>query len=119
MRLVDGQAQRAAIELPGRGMHDDRVRRRLARRLDQPDLRDGVHRDVGERVALAAHVAGLRGEIEDHVGTFAERAHIDVADIGAHEFDRDAVEVRRIGAAAEQEAVERGHARAALRQRLA
>ena len=119
VRFVHRQVQRAAVELAGGGVHHHRLGRRLAHRLDQPHLRHRVHRDVGQRVALAAHVAGLGGEVEDHLGAFADRPQIDLADIGAHQFDLGAVEIGRIGAAAEQEPVQRHHPRAARGQRMA
>ena len=100
-------------------MHHDGVRRGLARGLDQPHLGDGVDRDVGQRVGLAAHVAGLRGEVEDDRGALAQRPQVDFADVAAHEFHIGAVEVARIGAAAEQEAVQRGDLCAAVGQRMA
>ena len=46
-------------------------------------------------------------------------AQVDLADVAAHQFHRRIGQVRRVGAAAEQEAVERHDARAALRQRVA
>ena len=100
-------------------MHHDRIGRRLARRLDQPDLRHRVHRDVGQRIGLPAHVAGLRGQVEDHRGALAQRAQVELADVAAHQFHRRIRQVRRVGAAAEQEPVQRRDARAALRQRMA
>jgi hypothetical protein len=100
-------------------MHDHRLGRRLACRLDQPDLRNRVHRDVGQRVALAAHVAGLRRQVEDHRSTLAQRAQVDLANVAARQLDRGTFQVGRVRAAAEKEAVQRGHLGAARGKRMA
>ena len=117
--LVHRELFHAAVELAGGRVHHDRVRGRLPRGLDQADLGDRVDRDIGQRVGLAAHVAGLRGQVEDDRGALTQRPQVDLADVAAHEFDVGAVEVARIGAAAEQEAVQRGDLGATGRQRVA
>ena len=52
-------------------------------------------------------------------GALAQRAQVDFADVAAHQLDVRAVQVARIGAAAEQEAVQRGDLGASRRQRVA
>ena len=58
-------------------------------------------------------MAGLGGQVEDDLRALAKGTQVDVADVAADEVDVGAVKVAGIGAAAEQEAVERGNARAA------
>ena len=100
-------------------MHHHGIGSRLARRLDQPDLRHRVHRDIRQGVVLAPHMAGLRRQVEDHRGALAHVAQVDLADVATHQLHRRIGQVRRVGAATEQEAVQRHHARAPLRQRVA
>ncbi len=119
MVLVHRQALGATVELPGGGVNHDRVGGGLARRLDQPHLRHRVHRDVGQRVLLAAHVAGLGGQVEDDWRALAERPEVDVSDIAANQLDRCALQVGGIGPAAEQKPVERRHPGAARGERVA
>ena len=97
--------------------HDDRIRRSLPRCLDQPHLGHRIHCNVGERVVLSTHVTGLRRQIEDDRRPLAKRTQVNLTDIAAHQFDIGAFEVLRVGAAAEQESVERNHPRATSCQR--
>ena len=98
-------------------MHHHGVGRDFAHGSDEPHLRDGVDGDVGQRVGLASHVAGLGGEIENDLDAFAKNAHVGQADIGGDEFDFRIGEIGQIGAAAEQEGVDRRHPRAAPGER--
>ena len=117
--FIDREIGGAAVELAGGGVDDDGVGGGLAGGLNEADLGDGVDGDVGQRVFLAAHVAGLGGEVEDDVGALAKRAEIDIADIGADQFDIGAVQIGRVGAAANLTAVQSDHAGAALGQSVA
>ena len=92
--LVHGQALDAAVELPCRCVHDHRIRRGFPRRLDQPDLRHRVHRDIGERIALSTHVAGLRREVKDNRRALAQRTQVDLTDIAADQFDLRTLQIR-------------------------
>ena len=74
MVLVHGQVLGAAVELPRRGVDHEGVGRGLARGVDQAQLGRGVDGEVGERVALSAHVARLGRQVEDHVHTLAQDA---------------------------------------------
>ena len=51
--------------------------------------------------------------------TLAERAQVDLPNVAAHEFDVSAIQVSRIGAATEQEPIQRGDARTAFCKRMA
>ena len=100
-------------------MHDNRIRCGFPRGLNQPHLSDSVDRDVGHRIGLPTHVTGLRREVEDRGGALAQWAQIDLPYVAAHKLHPGTIEVLGVGAAAEQEPVQRDDARAPPRQLMA
>jgi len=91
----------------------------LAHDADEPHLGDGIDADIGDGVALAAHVAGLRGHVEQHVATLREGVQLRIAQVAAHEEDARAFEVGGVRAAIGHHGVECRDACAEAHQRVA
>jgi hypothetical protein len=97
-------------------MDNNGRRRRFPRGLYHPQLSDGIDPDVPKRVTLTAHMTGLRGQIENYLGSLAEWTHVDIAKVGSHQIDVNAFEVRQICAAAKQERIHGANASAPIRE---
>ena len=100
-------------------MDHDRIGRSLPRGLDQTNLGDSIDCDIRQRVGLAAHMAGLRGEVEDDRSALTQGPQVKFADVATNKVHVGTVEVARIGAPAEQEAIQRGDLSASGRKGMA
>lgn len=88
-------------DLPGRGVHHDRLRAGGPEDLEERELAARVDVEVEERLRHRLDVADLTGEVEDHVGPSGGVTYgVDVADIGFDHGDAScrAVEVVRVRA---------------------
>ena len=91
----------------------------FAHHLDEAHLGHGIDADIGHGVALATHVAGLRGHVEQHVASLREGVQLRIAQVTAHEKDAGAFEVGGVGAAVGHHGIERGDTGAKPRQGVA
>ena len=81
--LVDRQVARPAVDLARAGMHDRDLRRHLAARFEQLQLRRAIDREVVFRRVHRIEMAGLAGQIEQEILAGKQMAHRRrVADIG-------------------------------------
>jgi hypothetical protein len=123
MRPSVRQRARAAIDLPGRCQHKAGARRGATQRLEQPQRRCRVDREIVERCLHARHVPGLRGEMEHGVDLAQagfQRRVVHGPQIG---IDRDEPlaepgEIGGVGAAIRKRRIHRRYPGAERRQRM-
>ena len=119
--LVDRQVERAAVDLARAGVDDLQLGVVLAHGLEHAQLARAVDLEVGHRVGHRVDVAHLAGEVEEHLLPAHEVLHAVPAHVG--DVDADLVlvagEVEQVAAVVGQQAVDRGHVRADVRERPA